>query len=81
MPLYLREADIDELLSPADAVEAVEGCFARIARGTVENRPRYRLGLEHGLMHVMGAADRELKRAGVKTYAGFAEGFDTPDLQ
>ena len=74
MPLYLREADVDELLSPADAVEAVEGCFARIARGMVENRPRYRLGLEHGLMHVMGAADRELKRAGVKTYAGFAEG-------
>jgi ornithine cyclodeaminase/alanine dehydrogenase-like protein (mu-crystallin family) len=74
VPLYLREADIEELLSPADAVEAVEGCFARIARGMVENRPRYRLGLEHGLMHVMGAADRELKRAGVKTYAGFAEG-------
>ena len=27
MPLYLRESDVEELLSPEDAVEAVEGCF------------------------------------------------------
>ncbi len=74
MPLYLREADVEELLSPADAVEAVEGCFARLAKGVVENEPRRRLGLEAGRLHVMAAADRELHRAGVKTYVGFAEG-------
>ncbi len=74
VPLYLREADVEELLSPADAVEAVEGCFARLARGAVENRPRLRLGLDGGRLNVMGAADLELGRAGVKTYAGFAEG-------
>ena len=74
MPLYLREADVEELLSPADAVEAVEGCFARIARGVVENEPRRRIGLEAGRLHVMAAADLELRRAGVKTYSGFAEG-------
>ncbi len=74
MPLYLREADVEELLSPADAVEAVEGCFARIARGAVENEPRHRLGLEGGRLHVLAASDLELHRAGVKTYAGFAEG-------
>jgi alanine dehydrogenase len=89
VPLYLREADVEELLSPAEAVEAVEGCFARLARGAVVNRPRYRLGLEGGRLNVMGAADLELRRAGVKTYVGFAEGVrfvfalfaaDTPDL-
>jgi alanine dehydrogenase len=89
MALYLREADVEQLLSPADAVEAVEGCFARLARGAVENRPRYRLGLEGGRLNVMGAADLELRLAGVKTYVGFAEGTrfvfalfaaDTPDL-
>ena len=74
MPLYLREADVDELLSAADAVEAVEACFGRIARGVVENRPRYRLGLESGLMHVMSAADLELGVAGLKAYVSFAEG-------
>jgi len=74
MPLYLREADVDELLSAADAVEAVEACFERIARGVVESRPRYRLGLKSGLMHVLSAADLELGVAGLKAYVTFGEG-------
>jgi alanine dehydrogenase len=74
MPLYLRESDVELLLSPADAVEAVEGCFARMGRGAIENRPRYRLGLDEGLLHVMGAADLELGAAGLKSYVGFREG-------
>ena len=74
MPLYLRESDVAELLSPADAVEAVEQCFARIARGAVDNRPRFRIPLEGGLLHVMAAADRELGVAGLKTYVGTSEG-------
>ncbi|HXV32782.1 MAG TPA: ornithine cyclodeaminase family protein [Gaiellaceae bacterium] len=74
MPLYLREADVEELLPPADAVEAVESCFARISLGVVENEPRRRLGLEAGRLHVMAASDRQLHRAGVKAYVGFAEG-------
>ena len=74
MPLYLREADVEELLPPADAVTAVEACFERLARGVVENRPRFRLGLEDGLLHVMAAADLELGVAGLKTYVGFRDG-------
>ena len=74
MPVYLREADVEELLGPADAVEVVEACFARIARGAVELEPRRRIGLEGGRLHVMAASDLELHRAGVKTYSGFAEG-------
>jgi len=68
VPLYLRESDVEDLLTPADAVEAVEGCFSRIAHGAVESRPRFRLGLEQGLLHVMAASDRELGVAGLKTY-------------
>ncbi len=41
MPLLLRESDVEELLSPEDAVAAVEECFARIARGAVQNQPRF----------------------------------------
>ena len=74
MALYLREADVDTLLPPADAVEAVEGCFARLAGGAVENRSRFRLGLEDGRLHVMAAADLELGAAGLKAYAGFRTG-------
>jgi ornithine cyclodeaminase/alanine dehydrogenase-like protein (mu-crystallin family) len=74
VPLYLTEQDVAELLTPADAVEAIEACFRRLAAGSVENRPRYRLGLEGGALAVMAAADRELGYAGAKVYAGFAEG-------
>jgi ornithine cyclodeaminase/alanine dehydrogenase-like protein (mu-crystallin family) len=74
MTPYFTESDVERLLSPADAVAAIEACFARMARGEVENRPRYRLRLEHGALAVMAAADRELGYAGAKVYAGFAEG-------
>jgi ornithine cyclodeaminase/alanine dehydrogenase-like protein (mu-crystallin family) len=74
VPLYLREADVDALLSPADAVEAVEGCFARLASGAVENRPRFRLGLDDGRLNVLAAADLELGVAGLKAYAAFRGG-------
>ena len=74
MTLHLTEEDVARLLSPADAVAAIEGCFERMARGAVENRPRYRLGLEHGALAVMAAADLELGYAGAKVYTGFAAG-------
>jgi len=69
LPLYLTEANVDSLLVPADALEAVEGSFLRLAAGAVENRPRERLRLEDGSFAVMAAVDRELELAGVKTYA------------
>jgi alanine dehydrogenase len=72
--LYLTEEQVGELLTPADAVAAIEACFQRMARGAVENRPRYRLRLEHGALAVMAASDLELGYAGGKVYAGFQEG-------
>jgi alanine dehydrogenase len=74
LPLLLRESEVEELLPPADAVEAIEECFARIARGAVENRPRFRLRLEEGRLNAMAAADLELGVAGLKSYAAFADG-------
>jgi alanine dehydrogenase len=69
LPLYLRESDVQALLTPEDAVEAVEGCFRRLAAGRVELRPRFRLGLEPGVLNVMAASDLDLGVAGLKTYA------------
>jgi ornithine cyclodeaminase/alanine dehydrogenase len=71
MALYLTEADVEALLGPAEALAAVEDSFRRLARGTVENRPRYRMRLEGGVMAVMAAADLELGFAGLKSYAAF----------
>src|SRR6202051_2192758 len=45
-----------------------------MARGAVENRPRYRLPLEDGALAVMAAADLELGDGGAKVYAGMRAG-------
>jgi alanine dehydrogenase len=74
MPRYITEAEVADLLSPGDAVEAIEACFRRMAAGSVENRPRYRLGLQEGALAVMAAADLDLGYAGAKVYAGFRDG-------
>ena len=69
MPVYLTEEDVEALLSIEDALEAVDGSFRRQAAGEIEIRPRYRLGLDGGVLAVMAAADSGLGLAGVKTYA------------
>jgi alanine dehydrogenase len=74
VPLYLTEAEVAKLLTPEEAVDAIEACFGRMAAGAVENRPRYRLRLEGGALAMMAAADLELGYAGAKVYAGFASG-------
>jgi alanine dehydrogenase len=74
VPLYLTEDDIRSLVTPADALEAVEECFQRMARGSVEIAPRRRLALDDGRLADMAASDVELGYAGAKIYAGFGEG-------
>jgi ornithine cyclodeaminase/alanine dehydrogenase-like protein (mu-crystallin family) len=74
VPLYLTEAEVAELLSPEDALDAVEGSFRRLAEGEVENVPRRRTRFEEGFLAVMWAVDRELGLAGLKSYAAGREG-------
>ncbi|HLY93221.1 MAG TPA: ornithine cyclodeaminase family protein [Gaiellaceae bacterium] len=74
MPRFFTEDEVAELLTPAGAVEAIEGCFRRMAAGSVANRSRYRLPLDAGQLAVMAASDLELGYAGAKVYAGFREG-------
>jgi alanine dehydrogenase len=74
VPLYLTEAEVAELLGPAEALEAVEGCFRRLAAGQVENVPRSRTRFDGGSLAVMWAVDKELELAGPKVYAAGAEG-------
>ena len=68
MPLYLTEGEVAELLSPADALSAVEECFERLARGEIDNRPRQRQRVDEGAFAVMSAVDHELRLAGLKSY-------------
>ena len=68
MPVYVTEAHVAELLTPADAFAAVESSFGRLARGGVDNPPRVRTALPGGVLAVMPCVDRELGYAGSKTY-------------
>src|SRR6188472_2183038 len=74
MPLYLSESDVDALVTPADAVAAVEQCFRRMAAGDIEIAPRRRLRLPEGSLADMAAADAELGLAGGKLYAATSAG-------
>jgi len=72
---YLTEQDVDRLLGPGDAIEAVEDSFRRLAAGTIENVPRYRVRLgDGGMLAVMSAVDTERGLACVKTYTATPEG-------
>ena len=74
MPLYLTEAEVADLVTCADALEAVEGCCRRLAAGEIENVSRRRLRLEGGVFAVMSAVDHGLGLAGLKSYAWLEDG-------
>jgi ornithine cyclodeaminase/alanine dehydrogenase-like protein (mu-crystallin family) len=74
LALYLTEADVESLLTAADALEAVEASFLRQASGAITNPPRQRLPLSKGALAVMPAVDEELGVTGLKSYAATAEG-------
>jgi ornithine cyclodeaminase/alanine dehydrogenase-like protein (mu-crystallin family) len=72
--LYLSEQNVQELLTPGDAIDAVEGSFQRMAAGAVEIASRRRLRVEEGRLADMAASDLELGYAGVKAYVGHVDG-------
>ena len=74
LPLYLTEAHIEKLLTPADALAAIEACFERQARGAIRNRPRTRTRAGEGALAVMSAVDEELGLAGLKSYVALPAG-------
>jgi ornithine cyclodeaminase/alanine dehydrogenase-like protein (mu-crystallin family) len=74
VPLYLTEQDVEALLTPEDALEPIEQCFGRLARGALDNRPRVRQPVEGGMFALMSAVDHELGLAGLKSYVWVSAG-------
>lgn len=68
MPLYVTEQRVSELLTPADAIAAVEACFDRLARGVIDNPARVRAEVPGGVFAVMPCVDHELGYAGLKSF-------------
>lgn len=78
MTLFVSEAEVAELLTPAEAFTAVEASLERLARGAVQNPGRVRLPIPDGVFAAMPAVDAELGYAGLKAYAWTGSG--TPFL-
>jgi alanine dehydrogenase len=68
MTLLLRERHVTELLNIETAIEAVEEVLRDQAEGHATNRPRYRVAVPTGQLHVMAAGDQRLGVYGLKTY-------------
>ncbi len=74
MALFLTEADVEALLPMSVALEAVEDVFRWQGEGKLTNRPRVRLPVPGGLLHVMPAAVPETKVMGLKAYSTLRSG-------
>lgn len=74
MALVLREEDVRYLLSMPDTVAVLEQAFAALAQGTAANRPRTRIVMANGIMHLLAAAVPALGVMGFKTYTVFRDG-------
>jgi len=74
MALVLREKDVRRLLSMPDTEEALEQAFAALAQNNALNRPRTRLVLANGVLHMLSAASPSLGVLGFKAYTTFREG-------
>lgn len=68
MALYLTEANVESLLTMADALAAVEESFRHQGEGAATNEPRRRVRTPECTLHVMFGADRAGGVLGLKAY-------------
>ncbi len=66
--LYLTEADVGQLITMPDVIEAVEEAFRRLAAGEAVNVPRQRAIASGVVLHTMSAAAPYLGLVGWKNY-------------
>ncbi|MGH2453298.1 MAG: ornithine cyclodeaminase family protein [Candidatus Rokuibacteriota bacterium] len=67
--LFLREADVAALAGMDDVIDAVERAFRDYGAGRAVNRPRQRVAVEGGTLHVMAAGLPAWGVFGLKSYA------------
>lgn len=71
MALFVTEAEVAQLLTMDDALRAVEEAFRQHGQGSAVNRPRTRVRIPHGVLHVMAAGLPPEGVLGLKAYAAF----------
>jgi ornithine cyclodeaminase/alanine dehydrogenase-like protein (mu-crystallin family) len=74
MALFLTEEEVTRLLHMPAAIEAVELAFRELGAGRATNRPRRRVAVPKGLLHLMPAALPAARALGFKAYTTFPDG-------
>lgn len=72
--LFLRERDVAALVTIDDVIDVVERALAEQGAGRAVNRPRQRVAIEGGTLHVMSAGLPGWGILGLKSYAVTHEG-------
>lgn len=74
MALFIREEEVQELVSMAEATDVVEEAFRQFGQGRAFNSPRSRIKLGGEILHVLPAALPEMDALGLKSYTAFRGG-------
>ncbi len=74
MALFLREADVAALVGMDDVIDVVERGFREYGAGRAVNRPRQRIAVDGGTLHVMAAGIPGWGVFGLKSYAVTRDG-------
>lgn len=74
MPLYLTEADVNQLLTMPIAIDCLDDVFSAQARGEAVNTPRSRIALKPGSYNLMSAAWYGKDVVGQKSYTASRAG-------
>lgn len=71
MPLFLREQDVEKVLTMRDALQLVEDALRDFGNGDAQNQPRQRVRAPQGVLHVMPAGWFTRGYMGFKAYTSF----------
>jgi alanine dehydrogenase len=71
MTLFLTEDEVENLLSMPDAIRVVEQALRELGVGSAINRPRQRVRVPNGILHVMPAGLPSRGYVGFKYYSSF----------
>jgi ornithine cyclodeaminase/alanine dehydrogenase-like protein (mu-crystallin family) len=72
--LYLRETDVDRLLTMACTIQVMDEAFRSLAAGKADNAPRERVRAPGIVLHSMSAALADRQLVGWKQYTTTAQG-------
>ena len=73
-PIYLKEDDVNELISVSESINILENAIKARSEGKIWNHPRYRLPINNGNYNFMAASWPEKNVVGHKSYTAGKNG-------